>query len=364
MPGLLRTPLYELHRSLGAKFVEFAGYEMPVQFPEGIIAEHRHTRTKVSLFDVSHMGQVAIGQSGAAKLLERLVPSDVVGLAPGQVRYSVLLNAAGGIIDDITVGNAGDALFLVVNAARKANDVDLLKSHFVRGVTLREDFALLAIQGPSAAAILKIHTPGVEKLSFMNAAPFVIGKAACLITRSGYTGEDGFEISVAADDAMSVANLLLQHPDAKPAGLGARDSLRLEAGLCLYGHDIDERTTPIEAGLAWIIPKRRRAEGGFPGTAVIDLQLRAGTTRTRVGIRPQGRVIARAETPIFDQGGTEIGVVTSGGFSPTLDGPIAMGYVPARAATPGTEVGLDVRGTVHTARIVSLPFVPHRYHRG
>jgi len=359
-----RTPLYDLHRALGAKFVGFAGYDMPVQFADGIIAEHIHTRSKASLFDVSHMGQVRIEGPDAATALETLVPSDIVDLAPGQVRYTALTNEAGGMLDDLTVANAGDHLSLVVNASRKAEDVTHLRFHLGAAASLAEDRALLALQGPLAATVLDALAPGAARLGFMQAAPLRLGGADGVVTRSGYTGEDGFEISLRAEDAERVARLLLADAAVKPAGLGARDSLRLEAGLCLYGHDIDEETTPIEAGLGWIVAKRRRAAGGFPGAATILRQLSEGVARWRVGIRPEDRAIARADTVILDAAGAEIGTVTSGGFSPVLNAPIAMGYVAAACAAPGTPVGLRVRGTVHAARIVSLPFVPHRYYRG
>lgn len=359
---LLRTPLFALHRERGAKFGAFAGYDMPIQYASGIIAEHLHTRAKASLFDVSHMGQIRIDKPNAATALEILVPSDIVDLAPDRVRYTAFTNEAGGIVDDLTVANGGDHLALVVNASRKAEDEIHLRNHFGSGVTLAADRALLALQGPLSAQALDALAPGVAKMQFMSCAVFRLDAATCAVTRSGYTGEDGFEISLEASAAERVALRLLHHPGVHLAGLGARDSLRLEAGLCLYGHDIDERTTPVEAGLGWIIPKRRRDRGGFLGSRAILGQLRDGVLRRRVGIAPDGRVIARADTAIVDQTGNEIGVVTSGGFSPTLNRSIAMGYVATVATDPGTSVGLRVRGTLHPGRIVSLPFVRHRYH--
>jgi aminomethyltransferase len=361
--NLARTPLYDLHVRLGAKMVGFAGYAMPVQYPPGILAEHLHTRAHAALFDVSHMGQARLDGADAARALEVLVPGDIAGLAPGRMRYTVLTNDEAGVIDDLMVTNRGDHIHLVLNAARKEVDLAHLRRH-VASVTPLPEFALLALQGPEAAAVLDRLAPGAAKLAFMAAAAFRIGGIDCIASRSGYTGEDGFEISVPGAAATRLAERLLAEPEVKPAGLGARDTLRLEAGLCLYGHDIDETTTPIEADLAWTIGKRRRAEGGYPGAAIVARQLAEGAPHRRVGIRPDDRAPARDDTPIVASDGRSIGRITSGGFGPTVGGPIAMGYVAPDFAAPGTALGLVVRGTTRPARVVPLPFVPHRYSRG
>jgi aminomethyltransferase len=360
---LARTPLYALHESLGAKLTPFAGYDMPVQYPDGIIAEHLHTRRQASLFDVSHMGQVVLSGADIAAKLERLVPADIIGLRPGRVRYTMFTNERGGILDDLMVARDGDVLRLVVNASRKAEDIALMRAALGDGaVTYLDDRALIALQGPAAAAVLARFARGAETMAFMSMAPVEIDGIACFVTRSGYTGEDGYEISVPGGAAEQLARRLLAEPGVAPAGLGARDTLRLEAGLCLYGNDIDETTTPVEADLAWTIQKRRRTEGGFPGDAIIRRELEQGAARCRVGIKPEGRQIARGHTPIVDAGGKEIGMVTSGGFSPSLEGAIAMGYVPTSLASPGTALRLAVRGAERPAQIAALPFVPHRYH--
>ena len=362
---LQRTPLHALHLSLGAKMVPFAGYEMPVQYAAGIMAEHLHTRAKAGLFDVSHMGQLRLAGTGAAAALETLVPGDITSLAPGRMRYTLFTNDRGGILDDLMVTAAGDHLFLVVNAARKTQDIAHLRRRLAGAaeVTPLPERALLALQGPAAAAVLARLAPAAGTLGFMTGAALTVDGVACFVTRSGYTGEDGFELSVPGDAAERVARRLLAEPEIMPVGLGARDSLRLEAGLCLYGHDIDETTTLIEADLAWAVQKRRRAEGGFPGAAVIARELAAGPRRKRVGIRPEGRAPAREGTEITDGDGATIGRITSGGFGPSADGPVAMGYVATAQATLGTALKLMVRGTPRPARIVPLPFVPHRYHR-
>jgi aminomethyltransferase len=358
-----RTPLYELHQSLGAKLVPFAGYDMPVQYPSGIVAEHLHTRAKASLFDVSHMGQVMLAGPQVVAELERLVPADIAALAPGRVRYTVFTNDEGGILDDLMVGKDGDALRLVVNAARKNADLDHLRRHLgAAAVHYLDDHALLALQGPQAEAVLTRFAPQVAALSFMSAAIVEIAGARCHVTRSGYTGEDGFEISVPAAAATALAQRLLAEPEVAPAGLGARDTLRLEAGLCLYGNDIDESTSVIEADLGWTIQPRRRKDGGFLGAATLVRQLAEGVPRRRVGIKPEGRQIARAGTPVVDAAGTVIGRITSGGFGPSVDGAIAMGYVAAAHAAPGTAIGLVLRGATRAACIAKLPFIPHRYH--
>lgn len=363
---LLRTPLHALHRELGAKLVPFAGYEMPVQFPAGIIAEHQHCRMAAGLFDVSHMGQVTLAGAGAAAALETLVPGDIGGLGTGRTRYTLFTDEQGGILDDLMVTNAGDHLFLIVNAACKVDDIAHLRARLGDriAVRVRSDRALLALQGPQAAAVLARFAPATAAMKFMSFSPATLAGIPCWLTRSGYTGEDGFEISVPAADAEALARRLLAEPEVEPIGLGARDSLRLEAGLCLYGHDIDRETTPVEADLAWVIGKRRRAAGGFPGADTILQQLAGGPPRLRVGIRPDGPAPAREQTPIVGRDGAPIGIVTSGGYGPSVNGPVAMGYVATPAAAEGTAVGLIVRGQPRPAKIVKLPFVPHRYHRG
>lgn len=374
---LLKTPLYDLHVELGAKMVPFAGYAMPVQYPSGILAEHKHTRDAAGLFDVSHMGQVFVRSKTAAshdlvaKALEALVPGDMAGLKLGQMRYTLLLNDQGGILDDLMVSRSSSAdddgsLFLIVNAACKSEDVAHLQSSLSDDfeVLLLEDRALLALQGPKAAEVLKRHCPDADTLKFMTATSTTIDGVDCHISRSGYTGEDGYEISIRADAAHDLAKRLLAEDEVAPVGLGARDSLRLEAGLCLYGHDIDTATTPVEAGLTWAISKRRREAGGFPGADRILTQLSAGAESKRVGLKPQGRVPAREGAVIADRDGKDIGSVTSGSFGPTVGGPVAMGYVSTTHSAPGTKVNLIVRGKAHPAEVVTLPFVKQNYYRG
>jgi len=367
---LKKTPLHALHLSLGARMVPFAGYEMPVQFADGIVKEHLQCRAAAVLFDVSHMGQAfAIGPQGPA-VLETLMPGNIKDLKPGRIRYTQLLNEQGGILDDLMVTNLEemeDHLFLVVNAACKDADLAAIGTALAdAGGDLRrlDERALLAVQGPAAAAALDRLCPGIGDLKFMAGRWAPVAGNDAYISRCGYTGEDGFEISVAAGQAEALANALLEQPEVAPAGLGARDSLRLEAGLCLYGHDIDTGTTPIEADLGFSIGKRRREEGGFPGAAIVQGQIKDGPPRKRVGIRPEGRTIAREGAEILDAGGAEIGRVTSGGFSPTLQVPIAMGYVNASAAEPGTPVQVRVRGKDHPAAVSAMPFVEQRYYRG
>jgi aminomethyltransferase len=363
---LQRTPLHSLHRRLGARMTGFAGYEMPVNYPPGILAEHLHTRAAVGLFDVSHMGQIRLRGAGAAAALEALAPGDILGLAPMRLRYTLLLNEAGGIIDDLMATRLADGLFLVVNAARKAVDLAHLREHIDSSVAVEPlpDRALLALQGPQAAAVLSRFAPNLATLPFMAAAEAAIGGEHCFVTRSGYTGEDGFEISLSAEGAETLAERLLAEAEVMPVGLGARDSLRLEAGLCLWGHDIDEATTPVEAGLAWAIGKRRREAGGFPGAAAVLRQLAEGPERRRVGLRPDGRAPAREDTEIADPAGNDIGRVTSGGFGPSVGAPIAMGYVAAPHAALDSPLNLIVRGMPRPAHVARLPFVPHRYYRG
>ncbi|MCX8133929.1 MAG: glycine cleavage system aminomethyltransferase GcvT [Roseococcus sp.] len=352
------TPLDALHRELGARMVAFAGYSMPLHYPAGIMAEHLHCRAAAALFDVSHMGQAELLGEGAAAALEALTPADVQGLKPGRQRYGLLLNEQGGILDDFMFANLGDRLFLVVNAARKHLDFPLIESVLPAGVRLRPlpGRALLAIQGPGVAALIP------SGLSFMGIAPMTIAGIEVIASRSGYTGEDGYEISVPVEQATALAKALLAMPGVMPAGLGARDSLRLEAGLCLYGNDIDETTNPVEAALTWSIGKRRRMEWNFRGAEAVREALDKGPARLRVGIRPEGRQPARAHTEIR-AGGAKIGEVTSGGFGPSVNGPVAMGYVQRAHAADGTPLDLVVRGKALPARVAPLPFHPHRYAR-
>jgi aminomethyltransferase len=346
--------------------VPFAGYAMPVQYAAGIMAEHAQCREKAALFDVSHMGQGVLRGEGAAAALEALTPADVQILKPGRQKYALLTAADGGILDDFMVANRGDHLFLVVNAACKDADFAHVAAHMPAGVTLErwEDRALLALQGPAAEAVMvRAGAAEAASLPFMGIAAVTVAGIPVLASRSGYTGEDGYEISVAADRAEALARALLADADVAPAGLGARDSLRLEAGLCLYGNDIDTTTSPVEAALVWTIGKRRRSEWTFLGAERIRTELEAGPKRVRVGIRPDGRAPARAHTAIIAADGTALGEITSGGFGPTLNAPVAMGYVPPAFAAEGTAVELMVRGKPLPARIASTPFVPHRYKR-
>ncbi len=365
-PGSLKTtPLNALHRSLGAKMVPFAGYDMPVQYPMGILGEHLHTRSQAGLFDVSHMGQLRIVGADAAKQLETLVPGDYQGLGLGRTRYSLLLDDKAGILDDLMATNRGDHLFVVVNASNKEADLAHMRARLKGvGIEYLEDRALMALQGPAAKAVMAKLSPGATDMVFLSIRDLKIAGIDCLATRSGYTGEDGWEISVAARDAEALARALLAEPEVKPIGLGARDSLRLEAGLCLHGNDIDTTTTPIEADLAWAIGKRRREQGGFPGHAVVMRQLKDGVARKRVGIKPEDKAPARGHTPVADMRGVPIGEITSGGFGPSVGGPVAMGYVAIQHAQPGTAIQTIVRGTPRPAKVVKMPFVQHNYHRG
>ncbi len=369
----LRTPLYDLHVSAGAKMVPFAGYDMPVQYPAGVLKEHLWTRQNAGLFDVAHMGIAFLqgpDHATAARALEALVPAAIAELAPGQQRYTQLLADDGGILDDLMVTRAPEptadgALVLVVNAACKVADFAHLRARLPPDVRLHvaDKRALLALQGPAAARVLAAHIPGIDALGFMSGAYATLHGHTVFVTRSGYTGEDGYEIATPDAGAADIWRLLAADPQVAPIGLGARDSLRLEAGLCLYGHDIDTTTSPIEAGLAWSIQKRRRIEGGFPGAPRIQSELRDGAPRRRVGIRPTGRAPAREGAEILSASGDPIGIVTSGGFGPTVNGPIAMGFVASAHAAPGTPLNLVVRGKPLPAEVVSLPFTPHRYAR-
>ncbi len=365
---LLRTPLHALHVELGAKLVPFAGYEMPVQYPAGVLKEHLHTREKAGLFDVSHMGQAFLHGADPARSLEKLAPSDFIGLKEGRQRYGLLLNDEGGIKDDFMasrlIGEA--ALYLVVNAAMKESDFAYITERLAGELTVepRPDRALLALQGPAAGAVLEKLSPGIDALTFMQVIRAKVAGIDAIVGRTGYTGEDGFEISIAGSDTEKLARALLADPDVLPIGLGARDSLRVEAGLCLYGHDIDETTNPAEAGLIWAIGKRRKLEKGFPAADKIMAGVLNGTARKRVGIRPDGRAPARDGTEIADKSGRVIGTITSGGFGPSLNAPIAMGYVETAFAADDTEIDLIVRGKALPARIAPMPFVPNRYKRG
>ncbi len=369
-PALLRTPLHELHLELGARLVPFAGYAMPVQYPAGIVAEHRQCREAAALFDVSHMGQIRLIGPDAAAALETLVPQDVQGLALGQQRYAFFTNHSGGLLDDLMITRREDDLLLVVNAGCKDADLLHLMSHIghrCQIVTL-PDHALLALQGPQAATVLARLNAGVAGLRFMTGGHFALAGTDCFVTRSGYTGEDGFEISVPATHAIALARTLLGQPEVQAAGLGARDTLRLEAGLCLYGHDIDTTTSPIEAGLSWAIQKVRRAggarAGGYPGASFINTQLSQGPSSRRVGLLGLERAPVREGAALFDGQGHKLGRVTSGTLAPGVNQPIAMAYVAANHAAQGAELYAEVRGKRLPMRVVAMPFAPHRYFRG
>ncbi len=376
MSDLKRTDLYDLHLELGAKMVPFAGYEMPVQYPMGVLKEHLHTRENAGLFDVSHMGQVIVRpRSGAyedaAAALERLVPASVLGLKEGRQRYGLFTNEEGGILDDLMFANRGDHLFLVVNAANKEADLAHLQAHIGADceIGMIGDRALLALQGPKAEAALAAIAPRAAGMKFMDVAVIPSDFGDLWISRSGYTGEDGFEISVESARATDLARALLEHPAVAPIGLGARDSLRLEAGLCLHGHDIDATTTPAEAALEWAIQKVRRRggarEGGFPGAARILEELENGAARRRVGIMPEGRAPMREGVPLFaaEEGGEPIGAITSGGFGPSVGRPVSMGYVPTAMSGEGTRIWGEVRGKRLPATVTGLPFRPANYKR-
>lgn len=372
-PALKQTPLHALHLSLGARIVPFAGYEMPVQYPAGVLKEHLHTRSGAALFDVSHMGQVVIRGSSyedAARALETLVPIDLLGLKPGRQRYGFFTSENGGILDDLMITNRGDHLLVVVNAACKEQDVNHMKAHLAGSeVTLLDDRGLLALQGPKAEAVLSSLWAGAADMKFLDVLDASILGADCVISRSGYSGEDGYEISVPADKAEELAKAFLAHPDCQPVGLGARDSLRLEAGLCLYGNDIDTTTSPIEASLEWAIQKVRRPggerSGGYPGAERIAEDLTTGPMRRRVGLKPEGKAPVRAHAVLYaeDSPETPVGEVTSGTFGPTVDGPVAMGYVPASLSKPGTRIFAEVRGKYLPLTVTPLPFITPTYKR-
>ena len=369
---LLKTPLHALHLELGARMVPFAGYDMPVQYPLGVMKEHQHTREHAGLFDVSHMGQIRLSGAQAAKALETLVPVDIIDLPVGMQRYAMFTNEQGGILDDLMVANLGnDELFLVVNAACKEQDLAHLRKHLSTHCQIQplfEDRALLALQGPEAVKVLERLAPEVAKMTFMQFAPVTLLGVECYVSRSGYTGEDGFEISVPAEHAEALARHLLAQPEVEAIGLGARDSLRLEAGLCLYGHDMNEKTTPIEASLLWAISKARRADGpragGFPGAETVFAQQQSGVARKRAGLLPQERTPVREGAEVVNADGNVIGSICSGGFGPTLGAPLAMGYLDTAYTPLDTDVWAIVRGKRVPMKVSKLPFVAQRYYRG
>ena len=356
-----KTPLYDLHVEMGGKMVDFAGWMMPVNYQAGVAAEHKQCREKAALFDVSHMGQVELHGENAAEKLEALVPSSLTTLPAGKARYTFFTNPEGGIMDDLIVSNGGDYLFAVVNASMRDQDIG-----HMRGLDLEvieRDDALIAIQGPAAESIVAEAAPVAKTMKFMETTLTEMAGAMCRISRLGYTGEDGFEISIPAEHVERITRVFLQHPDLELAGLGARDSLRLEAGLCLYGNDIDNETSPVEANLVWAMQKARREGGGFPGAARIQRELSEGPSRRLVGIQPEGRAPARRGVEVADQAGNIVGAITSGGFGPTFGGPVSMGYVAAESAAAGTPVNLIIRGKARPATIVKLPFVAQNYKR-
>lgn len=359
-----QLPLDEWHRARGARMVSFAGYAMPIQY-EGIMAEHKQTRTSAGLFDVSHMGQLSFTGEGVADALEAMLPGDMKALGEGRMRYSLLLNDAGGIVDDLMASNRGKDFYLVVNGATKDGDMAHIERRLADGVAMREmdEHALLALQGPKAAAALARHVPAAADLYFMQAGAFDWDGVPLWISRSGYTGEDGFEISVPSESVVALADALADEPEVEPIGLGARDSLRLEAGLPLYGHDIDKETTPVMADLGFALSKRRREAADFPGAERILNEREEGPIAKRVGLEIEGRQPVREGAVVLDAEGSAVGRVTSGGFSPSLERPIAMGYVPLAASERGTDITVEHRGKLFTGRVAKMPFVPHNYHR-
>ncbi|MGH8660030.1 MAG: glycine cleavage system aminomethyltransferase GcvT [Gammaproteobacteria bacterium] len=366
---LKKTPLHPLHLELKAKMAPFAGYHMPVHYSGGIKREHLHTRAQASLFDVSHMGQLMMGGESCREVLEGLVPSDIVGLGHYRQRYTVFTNEAGGILDDLMVIDLGESLFMVVNAACTDRDLRYLNGYEGPGFRVQPlpNLALLALQGPAAPQVLQRFAPNTDTLAFMSARRFRIASQDCIVSRCGYTGEDGFEISVPALAAERLGRMLLDNPEVEPAGLGARDSLRLEAGLCLYGQDLTEQTTPVEARLDWVIGRSRRPggtrAGGFPGARVLFEQIAQGPDTVRVGLQPEGKAPVRHDVELVDEYGNRVGAVSSGGYSPYLDRPVAMGYVNSAQAAPGTPLWTRRRGQLLSVTVVELPFVAHRYRR-
>ncbi|MGC9403283.1 glycine cleavage system aminomethyltransferase GcvT [Vibrio genomosp. F10] len=368
---LLKTPLHALHVEVGAKMVPFAGYDMPVQYPLGVKKEHLHTRDAAGLFDVSHMGQLRLHGDGAAAFLESLVPVDIIDLPQGNQRYAFFTNEQGGIMDDLMVANLGDHLFVVVNAACKEQDITHLQAHLPDGVELEiiDDRALLALQGPKAVTVLSQIQPAVADMVFMDVRTLDLDGVECIISRSGYTGEDGYEISVPSEHAEALARKLTEFEEVEWIGLGARDSLRLECGLCLYGHDLDETTTPVEASLLWGIQKVRRTDGeragGFPGADIILNQIQTKeVTRKRVGLIGQTKAPVREGTELFDADDNKVGVVTSGTAGPNAGKPVSMAYVKADLMAVGTELFAEVRGKKLPMTVEKMPFVPQRYFRG
>ncbi|WP_421980202.1 glycine cleavage system aminomethyltransferase GcvT [Roseibium sp.] len=359
-----RTPLYDLHVELGGKMVDFAGWEMPVQYPLGIMGEHKQCRERAALFDVSHMGQVILKGENVGEKLEALCPQTFAALKEGKARYGFFTNDSGGIMDDLIVSNAGDHFFVVVNASMRHQDIPHMAAH-LDGVEVTEIFdrALVAVQGPKAEDVVGALCPAARDLKFMETTVADINGVECRVSRLGYTGEDGYEISIPEDKAVDITRAFLADDNCEPAGLGARDSLRLEAGLCLYGSDIDTQTSPIEASLIWAIQKRRREEGGFPGAERIQREIADGPSRKLVGIRPEGRAPARHGVEVQAGDGSSIGEITSGSFGPTAGGPVAMGYVASAHAEPGTRVNLIIRGKAQPAEVVALPFVQQNYKR-
>ncbi len=369
--GLLHTPLYDLHLSQGAKMVAFAGYEMPVHYADGVMKEHLHTREKAGLFDVSHMGQVILcGKNlvSVATALEKLIPMDVLGLKEGRQRYGFFTNENGGIEDDIMFANRGDHIFLVINAACKKKDVAHLKAHLSSDIQVKQltNRALLALQGPKSEAILAKYCPSICQMKFMDVATLPLNGAECWVSRSGYTGEDGFEISVPASAAVILAKIFLEHADVKLIGLGARDSLRLEAGFCLYGHDIDQTTSPVEANLSWAMQARRKKEGGFPGARRILSEFTSGSKRKRVGIKPEGRAPVREGSQLFadEHIAQPLGVITSGGFGPTLGAPVSIGYVLEDYSSSYTRLFAEVRGKRLPVKVAKIPFIGLNFRKG
>ncbi len=365
---MLRTALHPLHTAQNGKMVPFAGYEMPVQYPEGIKSEHLHTRAHAGLFDVSHMGQIRVTGEAASASFEKLVTGDITGLRDFQQRYTLLSNDDGGIIDDLMVTKIPQGLFIVVNAACKDNDFAYIKSALSSNcqIEMLDNRALIALQGPAAVKVLSELNAEVAGLGFLSAGDFEFKGIQCFVNRCGYTGEDGFEISVDDGDAMKLASLLLENTEVKPIGLGARDSLRLEAGLCLYGHDININTTPVQANLRWTVAKKYRdasAKAMFPGADIILEQLKSGMDKLLVGLQPEGKMPVREGTVVLNQQGEEIGKVTSGGFGPSFGGPVAMGYVASEFAQSGTELHVEIRNRSHTMRVAELPFVNHQYYK-
>ncbi|MBL4808188.1 MAG: glycine cleavage system aminomethyltransferase GcvT [Rhodobacteraceae bacterium] len=356
-----KTPLYDLHVEMAGKMVDFAGWLMPVNYAAGVAAEHKQCREKAALFDVSHMGQVELHGENAAAKLETLVPSSLTTLPTGKARYTFFTNPQGGIMDDLIVANGGDYLFVVVNASMRDQDIKHMRSLDLE--VIENDDALIAIQGPSAEAIIAAYAPVAATLKFMETTVTYLGGTMCRISRLGYTGEDGYEISIPTSHVEKITRALLEHPDLELAGLGARDSLRLEAGLCLYGNDIDNDTSPVEANLVWAMQKARREAGGFPGAERIQRELAEGPSRRLVGIKPDGRAPARRGVEVADSDGNIIGAITSGGFGPTFGGPISMGYVAAEFSAVGTAVNLLIRGKSMPATIIKLPFIKQNYKR-